>query len=755
MLTQLREIVEQVNLADSLEAAMKVLVGDIRRVMVVDCCSVYLAHESFSYFTLAATDGLAASAVGQTHIAFSEGVVGLVGQKEEPLNLADAQTHPRFKYLPEVQEDAFRAFLGAPIIHQRKVLGVLVVQQKQAREYDKNEESFIVTLAAQLANVIAHTQAKGLFSSPSPRNKTIRSIKGIAGSPGIAIATAQVITPQITLSMIEVEPSQDIDAEIARYKAAVQYSIDEIKAIASRLKGQLPQEALAIFDIYQHMLAEASLSGEIKREIRSGLKATSAVKIVAIKYIDQFKAMSDPYLKERATDTRDVCQRLLNHLIGLEPPALMLDELILVADEVTATMLANVPKEKLKGIVSVKGSANSHAAILARALGIPALMGMSLPIEKLRHCLLILDGYSGELYVSPEQAVQHEYAALLAEEKQLDSIMRDCLEAPAVTRDGVKIEMLLNAGLSADTEIAINEFADGVGLYRTEVPFMLTESFPTEAEQRERYRGILQTYAAKPVTMRTLDVGGDKQLPYFPIIEENPFLGWRGIRLTLDHPEIFLVQIKAMLSASIGLNNLQIMLPMISGISEVDDAIRLINQAWAEINELAMAKGQHLRKPKLGVMLEVPSALYILPQLAKRVDFWSVGSNDLTQYLLAVDHNNPRVADIFDSFHPGVLQALQHIIDQAKQHRVSVSLCGELAGDPLGAAILMAMGYTKLSMNTYNIARIKFVIRHVAIKELQQLLTQAYCLESGKEVRQLFAKYLEDQGLGGLVRAGR
>ncbi len=755
MLTQLREIVEKVNEADSLEAAMAVLVVQTRDVMQVDCCSVYLVHDALNYFTLAATDGLAQSAVGNIHIEFNEGVVGLVGQKEEPINLADAQIHPRFKYLPEVQEDDFRAFLGAPIIHQRKVLGVLVVQQRCAREFDKNEESFLVTLATQLANVIAHSQSKGFLAAPNRKKKNIRSLKGIAGSPGIAIAKAQVITPQVTLDMIQEEKIEDIDAELGRFKSALTKSLDEIKALATRLKGQLPAEALAIFDVYQHMLAEVSLSGEIKAHIKQGFKATTAVKLVAESYIAQFKSMSDPYLRERATDTKDVCQRLINHLIGLEPPTLLADELILVAEEVTATMLANVPKEKLKGIVSVKGSANSHAAILARALGIPALMGMALPIEKLSHSLLILDGYSGELYVSPEQAVLLEYEGLLAEEKQLDSIMRDCLEAPAVTQDGVKIEMLLNAGLSADTEIAINEFADGVGLYRTEVPFMLTESFPTEQEQSERYRGILQTYAAKPVTMRTLDVGGDKQLPYFPIVEENPFLGWRGIRLTLDHPEIFLVQIKAMLRASIGLDNLQIMLPMISGITEVDDAIRLINQAWSEINEQALAQGAHLRRPKLGVMLEVPSALYILPQLAKRVDFWSVGSNDLTQYLLAVDRNNPQVSDIFDSFNPAVLQALQHIITQARQHHVSVSLCGELAGDPLGAVILMAMGYTKLSMNTYNIARIKFVIRHVAISELQAILAQAYALESGKAVRQLFAQYLEHKGLGGLVRAGK
>ncbi len=755
MLTQLREIVEQVTAASTLEEAMAILVSQTRETMGTDCCSVYLTDESRQVFTLTASEGLAAEAVGHAAIAFNEGVVGLVAQKEEPLNLADAHSHPRFKYLPDSQEEAFRAFLGAPIIHQRNVLGVLVVQQKQRRQFDKGEESFLVTLAAQLATVIAHSETKGLLSTPR-KTRTIKSLKGIAGSPGVAIAQAYVVLPQTDLSQIKITTSQDIDFDLALLEKAIINCTDEIKTLAFRLKEQLPKETLAIFDIYTHMLAKASMGGEIVQQIRQGYDAPSAVKLTAENYISQFQAMSDPYLRERSSDVKDVSQRLLTQLskttnsLGVLP-----DQLIMVAEEVSATMLAEMPREKLVGIVSVKGSANSHAAILARAMGIPALMGMELPIEKLADKLLVIDGYSGELYVSPEQAILNEYISLQAQELELDSLMKGSLDAEAVTRDGVKVEMLLNAGLSADTEIAINTSADGVGLYRTEIPFMLTDSFPTEEEQEQRYHGILATYKDKPVTMRTLDVGGDKQLPYFSIVEENPFLGWRGIRLTLDHPEIFLVQIKAMLRASIGLGNLQIMLPMISGLEEVNESIRLIDQAWCEIKLEHKSNSAILVKPKLGVMIEVPSSLFILPELAKKVDFWSIGSNDLTQYLLAVDRNNARVADIFDSFHPAVLRALAQIVGEANKYKIPLSLCGELAGDPLGAVVLLGMGYTRLSMNTYNIAKIKYVIRHVEVSELKVLLNQALQSGSGVHIRSLFAAYLEKQGLGGLVRAGK
>ena len=302
------------------------------------------------------------------------------------------------------------------------------------------------------------------------------------------------------------------------------------------------------------------------------------------------------------------------------------------------------------------------------------------------------------------------------------------------TQDGCRIALYVNAGLSAEIEATQFANADGIGLYRTEIPFMLRERFTSEPEQVELYRQILMASPEQPITMRTLDVGGDKPLPYFPINEENPFLGWRGIRLTLDHPEIFLVQVRAMLRASIGLTNLQIMLPMISSVAEVQEARRLIDQAFFEISDEVKDMDVLLERPKLGIMLEVPSVLYQLPQLARQVDFFSVGSNDLTQYLLAVDRNNTRVASLYNSYHPAVLSALYDIVKQADANQVPVTVCGEIAGEPGGSILLMGMGYRKLSMNAHNLRKINWVVRNVSLEESKQLLIKTLTASTHEEV---------------------
>ena len=296
---------------------------------------------------------------------------------------------------------------------------------------------------------------------------------------------------------------------------------------------------------------------------------------------------------------------------------------------------------------------------------------------------------------------------------------------------------------------------DAIGLYRSELPFMLSNSFPTEQEQTESYRGLLNQYAPLPVTMRTLDVGGDKQLSYFPIVEENPFLGWRGIRLTLDHPEIFLVQIRSMLIASLEHQNLRIMLPMISAIEEVVEAKRLIIKAWEEIKDEQALTSADFPLPDIGVMVEVPASIFIIPQLAELVDFISIGSNDLIQYLLAVDRNNSRVASLFDSYHPAVLQALKLINDNARRCNLEVSICGELAGDPIGALILLGMGYNRLSMNATNMGKIKYLINALPRYELAECIEQALSANNGAAIRTIFVNYLDSKGLGGFIRAGK
>jgi phosphotransferase system enzyme I (PtsP) len=529
--------------------------------------------------------------------------------------------------------------------------------------------------------------------------------------------------------------------------------------LSERIQGEVPDDVRAIFQLYYHLLDANSLGRDVEKEIKSGWDAPTSLKMVVENYNRQFQAMNDPYMRERAVDVEDMGNRVLANILGItadkQVERVIPEHAILIAEEVTAVMLAEFPNEKLMGIVSMRGSNNSHAAIMARAMGVPAVMGLSnIPIALLNEKEILLDGYTGDVIVSPNITIRREFDQLIIEEQLLSERIHSEYTLPAITTDNCEIRLFTNAGLSLETEKNDNPYSDGVGLFRTEIPFMMRERFPTEQEQVSLYRTLLEAEPNKPFTMRTLDVGGDKPLPYFPISEENPFLGWRGIRMTLDHPEIFLVQIRAMLRASIGLENLSIMLPMITSVSEVSEAKRLIRQAFYEIEEEAQEHGESLWMPKIGVMLEVPAVLYQLPQLSKIVDFFSVGSNDLTQYLLAVDRNNPRVADLYDSYHPAVLSALYSIAKHSELLQVPVTVCGELAGEPGGVVLLIAMGYRKLSMNNHNLLKVKWIIRNIHRGSAEQLLAKVLTLNNPQDVREEINHYLESVGLGGLIRAG-
>ena len=364
---------------------------------------------------------------------------------------------------------------------------------------------------------------------------------------------------------------------------------------------------------------------------------------------------------------------------------------------------------------------------------------------------IIVDGYTGRVYVDPPRGVRDEFRHLLREEEELSRELHELRDLPAITPDHVGIPLYVNTGLLADVSPSRRSGAEGIGLYRTEFPFMVRDRFPGEEEQFKIYRQVLKSFSPAPVTLRTLDVGGDKALPYFPIEEDNPFLGWRGIRISLDHPEIFLVQLRAMLRASAGLGNMNLLFPMINSIDEVDDALRLLRRAHHELID----SGISINMPRVGVMIEVPSAVYQVRELARRVNFLSVGTNDLTQYLLAVDRNNARVAGLYDSLHPAVIRALQQIVDGARAEKTPVSVCGEMAGDPAAAILLLGMGVDNLSMSAANLPRVKWVIRSFTRRRARSLLKEALSFEYAHSVRSYLNAALEDAGLGGLVRAGR
>mgnify|MGYP003857011475 CR=1 FL=1 len=766
MLTTLRRIVLEFSQETQLQSALERMVSQIKNSLKTDCCSIYLADYSKQHFLLMASDGLAQKSFGQTTIGFSEGLVGLVGQREEPLNIANARSHQHFIHAPEVEEDDFNAFLGTPIIHQRKVLGILSIQQKHARNFNENEEAFLVTLAAQLASALANAEVKNLFSQEEEKNKGVKQLLGIAGAPGIALSQIVVYQPKVDLStqaLQKVSLAQQ-DEQIKRFEQAVNKTLVDFEKLSHKLSGIITDDNLAIFDVYIQLLEQAEIRQEVSIKINQGWQAESALKLVIEHYIIQFEAIDDSYLKERASDIRDLGNRLLLNFQQQKTQKLSLPKsFILLAEDVTASMLAEYQHKGLRAIVSLSGSANSHAAILAHALELPAIMGLTnIPVAQLDQQQAIVDGYSGELFINPDEALKREYQYLIAQESELTKQIQQEIHLPTITQDGRVIELQLNAGLSAGFESLENLDTLGIGLYRTEIPFMDRHCFPSEHEQTQLYEKILAKFPKKSVTMRTLDVGGDKSLPYFPITEDNPFLGWRGIRITLDHPEIFLVQVRAMMRANLHHNNLEIMLPMISNVNEVDEATRLINQAFYEVEtevkfELGEAYNHYKNKlvrPKIGIMLEVPSVIFQLEELAQRVDFFSVGSNDLTQYLLAVDRNNAQVASLHDAYHPSVLRALNSIAEQSAKYLVPLSLCGELAGEPAGALLLLAMGFDKLSMNGHNVARIKWVIRHVDLKRAKIILSHTLKFTTAKQVHSYLNEQLEQLGLGGFIRAG-
>lgn len=757
MLDVLRRIVLEVGGAGDLEQALTIIVKRVKQAMAADVCSVYLSDYSQRRHILMATDGLNPAAVGHVSLPMGDGVVSVVAETAEPLNLDNAPDHPRYQFVTETGEEYYHGFLGVPIIHHRRVLGVLVVRQRQSRKFAEDEVAFLVTMAAQLAGAIAHAEASGGITRIPASDSSLSAgtvLEGLAGAPGVGIGTALVMYPPADLDAVPDRKPANVDAEIITLKAAVATVQAQIQALGERVGAHLRAEERALFDAYSLMLNSETLLDAVVERIRAGNWASGSLRETINEQARVFEQMDEPYLRERAQDIRDLGRRILLCLqsAGRRSPPPYPERTVLVGEEITATMLAEVPREKLAAVVSASGSRSSHVAILARAMGVPAVVGATdLPAGRLEGHSLVVDGYRGRVYLDPPDTVRNEYVRLAKEEAMLVAGLEGLKDLPAETPDGVRIPLYANSGLISDVAPSLTSGAEGIGLYRTEFPFMIRDRFPGEEEQLRIYRQVLESYAPRPVVLRTLDVGGDKPLTYFPIAEDNPFLGWRGIRITLDHPEIFLVQLRAMLRASADLNNLRLLLPMISQMSEVDEARMLVERAYHEL----LAAGENIAKPPLGVMIEVPAAVYQSEAIARRVDFLSIGSNDLTQYLLAVDRNNARVAGLYDALHPAVLRAIFQVIESGHRQGKPVGVCGEMAGDPVAAIVLLGMGVDHMSMSVASLPRVKWAIRNISCDHAKAVLAEVLEMDDALSVREHVEKVLQSAGLSGLVHAGK
>jgi len=752
----LKNLIQDVNDASGLEQALNIIVQRTRQIMQVDAVSVYFRDDKLDQLVLMATDGLNKDAIGKIRFNLDQGLVGLVLTQAEPVNIKDAHSHPNYRFVTETGEVSFHGFLGVPITQHRRVLGVLVVRQTRQRRFSANDETFLVTLAAQLAGAISHAEKKGELTRLLENvDDHSFNMKGLSGSPGIAIGEAVVVFPPANLSAVpdNVITGDEIDEQIKLFQQAVANVEREYKDLSQRMEGSISKEELALFDVFGLMLKSDSLIETVINRIKAGQWAQGALRETISEHVKKFNSMDDAYLRERAVDIKDLGRRILMHLQMQQAKTQQVSgPVVLVGEEVSVSQFAEVPLKNLVGIISTKGSASSHVAILSHALGIPSVMGIdNLPVHRIKGQEIIVDGYRGQIFVKPTKAILDEFNRLISEEQSLQAELKELINKPSETLDGIHIPLYVNTGLLADISPSLKSGAEGVGLYRTEIPFLIRDGFPGEDEQAGIYKQVLQSFSPRPVTFRTLDIGGDKALPYFPVVEENPFLGWRGIRIMLDHPEIFLTQIRAILKSNVYANNLRLMLPMISDVSEVDEALKLITKAHKELNN----EGIDVPYPVIGLMIEVPSAVYQMEALTKRVEFFSIGSNDLTQYLLAVDRNNKQVAGLYNSLHPSVLNAVRYVVNVAHKHNKPVSVCGEMAGDPASALALIGMGVDSLSMSVGSLLRVKSAIRSFSRKQAEQLVGEALNMENVTDIRALFNQALDNAGLTSLVRVGK
>ena len=707
LLKRLREVMaEPVAAQKRLDKIVKVIAAN----MVAEVCSIYVMRPG-DVLELYATEGLKGEAVHKSKLKTGEGLVGTIAEEAIGLNLAEAQDHPAFKYLPETGEEIYHAFLGVPIMRAGTVIGVLVVQNRTRRHYTEEEEEALQTTAMVLAEVIASGELREVASEVAADVAHVRShvIRGDSLAEGVALGYAVLHEPRVVILNLIAE---NVPAERKRLEDAIHQlrtHVDEL------LDGSDAQRATEYSDVLETIRMFAHDKGWVNRlreAIDTGLTAEAAVERVQNDNRARMMRTPDPYLRDRMHDLDDLSNRLLRILTGAMATASRSDlpqNAIVVARNMGPAELLDYDRTKLRGVILEEGGKTSHVAIVARALGIPAVGQAEGLIDLIdTGSPLIADGGTGEVFVRPTADLQKAYAEKVrfyAKKQAQYAALRD---VPAVSRDGVKIELNINAGLIVDLPHLHDSGAEGIGLYRTELQFMLAQRFPRLTSQIRHYSTIIEQARGKPVTFRTLDIGADKILPYLrQPKEENPALGWRSIRMSLDRPALLRLQLRALMLAADGAP-LKVMFPMIADVDEYKRAIEVVEIEKAYL----LKRGHRLPQPlKLGVMIEIPSLIWQLDHLLPQVDFASIGSNDLVQFLFASDRGNPRLAGRYDPLSPAALGAMRQIVEKAEQHGKPVTLCGELGGRPLEAMGLIGIGLTSISMVPSAVGAVKAMVR--------------------------------------------
>ena len=714
----------------------------------VDACSIYIFDADRGVLILKATHGLDSSTVESVHMPPSEGLVGLVLERSAPVQVSKMDEHPRFKAFPQTKEESLSSFLGVPLIEHRKSFGVLVVHTTEPRVFSPEEVQILSSIATQISSLVSKAlllkQLDTATQEPSlteKKKKTTLRMSGQSVAFGVAVGKA-VVLQQSELDEPQKTGSRTVENEMSDFQAAMDHTISDTLDLIEKVSDRVGTEEASIFHAHLMFLEDHHFQSKIKTRIESGNTATWSIYQTVHEYLGAFAEIKDPYLSEKGSDLKDVGYRLL-HYLGHEVLSVTKKSGILIVHQLLPGDIARMDTTRIKGIILSSGGVVSHAAILARSLGIPAVCLEEHLLDQINDGdPLAINGDSGIAVAYPEKEVLTEFKQLLVEQQHYFEHLEEFRDIPCKTSDGTRINLMANVALESD-QIQLPRYgAEGVGLFRTEIYFLSLDRYPDVSEQAQVYRDFLDNVTEeKPVIFRTLDVGADKAAPYMGFQdEENPFLGYRAIRRQLKQKTVLKEQLSALLMAAGTRPNVRLLFPMITNIKEIRQAKALFEECRMEVE----ATGKQTGKIEVGMMFEVPSTLLICEKFMPEIDFCSIGSNDLTQYVLAVDRNNSQIADLYDPLHPAVLQLIQRLVLTAEEHQKPVELCGEMASDPDGCIILIGLGIYSLSMNAPLIPVIKKRLSEIPLSAAKSLAQRALNATSPEEVRDMIRESFPD-----------
>lgn len=769
--TTLEDISALILQSHDLDETLRNIVTLVAKRMRSDVCSIYLLDADNETLRLQASKGLSRKAVGKVTLRIGEGLTGMAAQKRHAIAIEEPQEHPSYRYFKETGEERFHSFLGIPLFDRNNPLGVIVLQTKTPRQFSKEEISALSTIAFQITSIVVNARlldsirqhqeesqrvSQALALAQQTLTDTENAIEtspqnvltGHVAYPGVAIGPAAILEERLGFADILHEEEVEIEIELKNLESALEKTCIQTIFLEKRVAERLSENDAAIFHTHLMILEDRSFIKKLQAEISNGHSAAYALEKTVANYIEAFHKMEDPYLRERATDMEDIGRRILANLVGdtsgqtlhLKHPG------ILVARQILPSDMATLDNEQILAIITEAGEKNAHAVIMAKSMGIPSIVAVN---GALKHIApednLIVDANTGRIYINPLDTVKDEYQRLQLDQTRELCRLEEYRDQPAMTSDGERIILRANIGLISDINVAMRFGAEGVGLYRTEFPYMARGDFPGRNDQYELYSRVVREFNGQPVTIRTLDIGGDKGLPYFSLPkEDNPFMGWRSVRVSLDNQDIFRTQIEAILMAGCH-GPVKLLFPMISSLDEIRACLDVVEEARKNLQKEGVDYSEDV---PVGVMIEVPAAVRLVPKLANEVDFFALGTNDLVQYMLAADRNNPLVSKYYDPLHPAVLQVLYEVTDAAISKGKGVSLCGEMATDPATLLLLIGMGLREFSMPAPFIPRIKAFLKGVSIEMACQHYTEIHRMDSSTQIRGYLDKVLSEIEMG-------